>query len=106
MRKHALVLLVALVAVVVATPALAQEAGGAAAAGPNWGILGAAFAIGFAAFGGALGQGRAIAAAVTGMARNPGAAGNVRTTLIIGLAFIESLVLYALLIALRGAEFF
>jgi F-type H+-transporting ATPase subunit c len=33
------------------------------------------------------------------MARNPGAAGNIRTTLIIGLALIESLVIYALLIA-------
>lgn len=90
--------------VLVAFPAFAQEA--AADHGPNWGMLAAGFAIGVAAFGGSIGQAKAVAAAVSGMARNPGAAGKVQTAMIIGLAFIESLVIYALLIALKGAGIF
>lgn len=85
----------------VAAPGFAQEGETPAdGGGVAWGALAAAFAIGVAAIGGALGQGKATSAAVSGMARNPGAAGNIRTTLIIGLALIESLVIYALLIAL------
>ncbi|MBI4209233.1 MAG: ATP synthase F0 subunit C [Deltaproteobacteria bacterium] len=56
--------------------------------------------IGIAAFGGALGQGRTMAAALEGIARNPEASGKIQTPMIIGLALIESLVIYALLIAL------
>lgn len=47
-----------------------------------------------------IGQGQAISAACEGIARNPAAAGNIRTTLIIGLALIESLALYTLAIVL------
>lgn len=61
--------------------------------------ISAGFAIGLAAFGGALGQSRAAAAALEGIARNPGAAGKVQTPMIIALALIESLVIYALVIA-------
>lgn len=61
--------------------------------------IAAGFAIGFAAFGGALGQGRAAVAALEGIARNPGAAGKVQTPMIIALALIESLVIYALVVA-------
>jgi F-type H+-transporting ATPase subunit c len=95
---------------VLALPAMAQEGAAAAPAGGssslNLGILGAAFAIGVAAAGGAVGQGKAVSAACSAMARNPGAAPNVRFALILGLALIESLVLYALLIAMRGAGLF
>lgn len=59
----------------------------------------AAIAIGVAAFGGALGQGRAAAAALEGIARNPSASGALFVPLILSLALIESLVIYALLIA-------
>jgi F-type H+-transporting ATPase subunit c len=45
-----------------------------------------------------LGQGKATASAVEGMARNPGAAGAIQLAMIIGLALIESLALYTLLI--------
>jgi F-type H+-transporting ATPase subunit c len=45
----------------------------------------------------ALGQGRAAAAALEGIARQPEAAGKIQTAMIIGLALIESLVIYALL---------
>jgi F-type H+-transporting ATPase subunit c len=61
--------------------------------------IAAALAIGLAAFGGALGQGRAAAAALEGIARNPGAKGDIFVPMLIGLALIESLVIYALLIA-------
>jgi F-type H+-transporting ATPase subunit c len=61
--------------------------------------LAAGLGIGIAAFGGALGQGKAAAAAVEGIARNPGASGKVFTPMILGLALIESLVIYSLLIS-------
>jgi F-type H+-transporting ATPase subunit c len=59
----------------------------------------ASVAIGLVALGGALAQGRAAAAALEGIARNPSASGKIFTPLIIGLALIESLVIYALVIA-------
>ena len=61
--------------------------------------LGAGLAIGLGSLGGALAQGRVAAAALDGIARNPGADAKIRTPMILGLALIESLVLYALLIA-------
>jgi F-type H+-transporting ATPase subunit c len=62
--------------------------------------IAAGLGIGIAALGGALGQGRAAAAALDGIARNPGAAGQIRGPMILGLALIESLVIYALIISL------
>ncbi len=61
--------------------------------------LGAGLAIGIAALGGALGQSRAAAAALEGIGRNPGSADKIFTPMIIGLALIESLVIYAFVIA-------
>jgi len=61
--------------------------------------LAAGLAIGIAAFGGSLGQGRAATAALDGIARNPGASDKIFTPMILGLALIESLVIYALVIA-------
>ena len=61
--------------------------------------LGAGIGIGIAAGFAGMGQGRATAAALTGIARNPGASSTILTPMIIGLALIESLVIYALLIA-------
>jgi len=60
--------------------------------------LAAGLGFGLAAGLGALGQAKIGAAAVEGAARNPGAAGTVQTLMIIGLALIESLVLFALVI--------
>ncbi len=95
-KKKVVILAMALACL--ALPLMAQEpAGGAAApSGVKWGAIGAAFLLGIAAAAGAIGQGRA---AADGISRNPGAAGAIRTMTIIGLALIESLVLYALLIA-------
>lgn len=106
--KRVFVMLVLLLAVM-ALPAMAQDAeAGAAHDGGQmaFGMLGAAFAIGVAAAGGAIGQAKAVSSACSAMARNPGSAPNVRFALILGLALIESLVLYALLIAMRGAGIF
>ena len=61
--------------------------------------MAAALCISIAAFAGALGQAKAAAAALEGIARNPGARGEVFVPFILGLALIESLVIYALLIA-------
>jgi F-type H+-transporting ATPase subunit c len=66
----------------------------------GWFALAAGIAIGVAALGGGIGQGRAAAAALDGIARNPGAAGQIRGPMILGLALIESLVIYALIIAI------
>lgn len=68
--------------------------------GISIGIRTIAVGVGFAiaVFGGALGQSRIGAAAVEGAARNPGAAGRIQTMMILGLALIESLVLFALLV--------
>lgn len=65
-----------------------------------WFAVGAGLAIGVAAFGGAFGQGKAATAALEGIARNPGASGKLFTPLILGLALIESLVIYAFVIAI------
>jgi len=86
-------------ALVLAMPAFAQEpTGTGAAGGVKWGVIGAAFLLGLAVFGGAAAQGRATAAAADGMSRNPGAAKDIRGMTLLGLVLIESLVLYALLI--------
>ncbi len=61
--------------------------------------IGAGLAMGLAAFGGGMGQGRAAAAALEGIARNPGASNKIFTPMLLGLAFVESLVLFTLLIA-------
>jgi F-type H+-transporting ATPase subunit c len=62
--------------------------------------LAAGFGVAIAAFGGAIGQGKSIAAALEGIARNPGASGKIVTPMIIGLAMIESLVIYSLVVSL------
>ena len=103
MKKQLLVVAVGLVLLAVAAPAIAQEHAAEEGTSPVlrdvFKFIAAAFAIGFATFGGAFGQGRSVAAACTSMGRNPGAAGPVRITMLLGLAFIESLVIYALVIA-------
>jgi F-type H+-transporting ATPase subunit c len=83
--------------------ALAQEKAAHAGANENdikaWAAAGAGIAIGLAVLGGAMGQGRAAAAALEGISRNPGAAARIQTPMILGLALIESLVLLAFVIA-------
>ena len=82
---------------VTATPAFAQAPEGAAAA-TNWGAITSGFAMAIASAFCGLAQGKATAAAAEGMARNPGATAAIRLSLILGLAFIESLALYTFVI--------
>ena len=84
------------------SPLYAQATGGAAAspAVQQWSIITAGFALAFAAGLAALAQGRAVSAATEAIARNPGAAGDIRGSLLLGLVLIESLAIYALLVAL------
>ncbi len=95
--RKTLLLIGTLVMTFGASFAFADEA--AAAHGAGMGSLGAALAIGIAAFGGALGQGKTAAAALEGIGRNPSAQNKIFVPMIIGLALIESLVLYAFVIA-------
>ncbi len=104
MRKMFALISTTVMSLFVTVIAHASNAGAAADAGESGGLkpalaIAASFAIGIAAAGGALGQGRAAQAALEGIARNPGAAGKVMTPMIIALALIESLVIYALVIA-------
>ena len=62
--------------------------------------LAAGFGIAIAAFGTGLGQGMAVKSSVEGVARNPEASGKITVTMMIGLAMIESLCIYALVICL------
>lgn len=84
---------------VLALPAFAEGAAGAGVNGSAAAIA-AGLAIGIGALGGALGQGRAAAAALEGIARNPGAQNKIFTPMILGLALIESLVLLSFVIAI------
>ena len=61
--------------------------------------LAAGLAIAIGAFGAALGQGRMAAAAMESIGRNPNAAARIQLPMILGLAFIEALALYAFVIA-------
>ncbi len=96
MKKFARSLYVFAATSIVAIPAFADD--GTASAKGMYAIA-AAIAIGVAALGGALGQGKAAAAALDGIARNPAAQGKIFIPMIIALALIESLVIYALIIA-------
>ncbi|MCK5100847.1 MAG: ATP synthase F0 subunit C [Desulfobacteraceae bacterium] len=63
-------------------------------------VWAAGLAVGIAAFGCGIGQGMGLNGAVAGVARNPEASGKITVTLLIGLAMIESLCIYALVVAL------
>lgn len=79
-----------------AMPVFAQ--GGEASSAVNWVAISAGFSMAIASAICGLGQGKATAAAMEGLARNPAARAGIQLGLIIGLAFIESLALYTLVI--------
>ncbi len=107
MNKKKIVALLMMIFVVCFSAVAFASAGEAAAEAVSAGeagmlgmfALAAGIAIAVAAAGGGLAQGKAIAAALEGIARNPGAADKVFMPMIVGLALIESLVIYALVIA-------
>jgi F-type H+-transporting ATPase subunit c len=67
--------------------------------GVGLGALGAGLALGLAGLGAGIGQGRAVGSAMESIGRNPNSADRVFTPMIIGLAFMEALAIYALVIA-------
>lgn len=79
--------------------AFAAEAAGGDGGSASMIALAAGIAIAGAAIGAALGQGRAVAAAMESIGRNPNSADRIQTPMILGLAFIEALAIYALVIA-------
>jgi len=99
-KKGVIGILAMLIVLGMASVAFAED--GAAKAAGMWIFFGIAlacgFGIGIAAFGTGLGMGNAINAALSGIARNPEASGKIQTNMIIGLALIESLCIYALVI--------
>ena len=102
--KSKLSVVVAVATALVLVPAMAfaqagTEPGANKFDASKWLAASAGFAIGIAALGGTLGQGRAASAALEGISRNPGAAARIQTPMILGLALIESLVLFAWVIA-------
>lgn len=102
MSKNKLALATIAMSALGTSTAFAQEHAAATGSGAEgWAALGAGLAIGLAVVGGGLGQGRAAAAALEGISRNPGAAPRIMTPMILGLALIESLVLFAFLIAFQ-----
>lgn len=66
----------------------------------TWALITAGFAMAVGSIGTGLGMGRAISSAVEGVARNPGASGKILTTMMIGLAMIESLAIYVFVVAM------
>jgi F-type H+-transporting ATPase subunit c len=99
MKKLLLVLALLLLSFTVSGAALAAESS-ESGVGAKAGIaIAAGLAIGLAAFGAALGQGRMAAAAMESIGRNPNAAPRIQLPMILGLAFIEALAIYALIIA-------
>jgi F-type H+-transporting ATPase subunit c len=97
MRKLHAALLLSFVILMFTTPVFAQG-GDAAGNHANWVVISAGFAMAIASSICGLAQGRAISAACEGLARNPGAAPAIRFALLLGLALIESLAIYTLVV--------
>ena len=96
MRKTLSIVFMVMAVMLLAAPVYAQ--GGEAAGGTNWVAITSGFAMAIASGLCALGQGKATASATESLARNPGARPGIQLALILGLALIESLVLYTLVI--------
>lgn len=97
MRKLHAGLLLSFVVLMLTTPVFAQG-GEAASNHANWVVISAGFAMAVASSVCGLAQGKAISAACEGLARNPGAAPAIRFALLLGLALIESLAIYTLVV--------
>ena len=97
MRRTLCYVFMALAVMCFAMPVFAQGGDTSSSAG-NWVAIAAGFSMAFASAICGLGQGKATAAAMEGLARNPAARPGIQLGLIIGLAFIESLALYTLVI--------
>ncbi len=102
MKKWTVGLMALMAALLVAPAAFAQGADQTGGGGKALAGIAVGFGMAIAAFGCGLAQGRIASAACEGMARNPGAAGPIRASMILGLVFVETLVLFTLaMIALK-----
>ena len=90
--------LMALFLLVAASPVFAQGTGGSGVRTGELRFVGAALGMGIASGLCGLGQGKAVSGAAEAVARNPGARAGIQTLLVLGLAFIESLAIFTLLI--------
>ena len=97
MKKLGMALAVLVAVMFIAPVAFAQGAPGPAGESHSALWIAAAFGMGIAAFGCGLGQGKIGAAALEGIARNPGAANSIFTPMLLSLAFVETLVLFTFL---------
>ena len=97
MRKIVMLLFVLMVSSILAVPAFAQTGAGATST-TNWVALTAGFAIALAAGLAAQGQGKVASAACEALGRNPAARPGIQIAMLLGLAFIESLVLFTFVI--------
>src|SRR5512146_703033 len=97
MRKILSVMFLLMAVMCFAVPVFAQGEA-AAAAGPNWVAITSGFAMAIASAVCGLGQAKATAASAEALARNPAARPGIQLALILGLALIESLALYTLVI--------
>ncbi len=102
MRRYLRYGLMILGAVLLAVPAMAAEADVKIAAFNTlkFAALAVGWGLGFAAGLCGIGQGLSVKAAMEGISRNPEAAGKIQVAMIIGLAMIEALTIYALVVAL------
>ncbi|MCA1961995.1 MAG: ATP synthase F0 subunit C [Desulfomonile sp.] len=100
MKKVFMLGLVIIANLVLAGLVFAAEAAGGKIGVMQYTVLAAGLAIGLGAIGSGIGMGTAIGGACEGTSRNPEAGGRILTTMIIGLAMIESLTIYALVVAL------
>ncbi len=100
MKRIIIAGLVIIAITLVAGIVLAAEAPPGKAPILQYTVLAAGLAIGLGAIGSGIGMGTAIGGACEGTSRNPEAGGRILTTMIIGLAMIESLTIYALVVAL------
>lgn len=102
-KTMTLVMMAMLMLSVFVAPALAEETAEVAAttdASIPFKAISAAIAIAAGAGLGALAMGQAIAKSVEAIARQPEAAGNIRTSLMLGMVFIETAIIYALIVAI------
>ena len=98
MRKLHAALLLSFVVLMFTTPVFAQGAAADTGSKATWIVITSGFGMAIASSICALAQGKAIAAACEGLARNPGAAPAIRFALLLGLALIESLAIYTLVV--------
>jgi len=96
MRKFGKLLVWAIVFIALPSVAFAADGGGGVNFGPG---IGAGLAVGLAGLGCGIGQGLTAGNTTAGIARNPGASGTMFTSFILGMVLIESIAIYALVIA-------